>query len=407
MRKLTADWVFDGKQLHRHSVLVLEDDGKVAALLPRTEGTDAPAEAYASAAADAEYFEGLLSPGFINAHCHLELSHMKGMLPRAGGLVNFILDLQRMRPAAPELQQEAMTMAEKEMLAGGIVAVGDIANSATSFALKEVSPLIYHNFLEVFGFDPRRAAGIMSAALALQASIPEKCPAGIVPHAPYSVSEELFRLIAGETAKSGASGLLSIHNQESAHEDPFYQTGNGEFRRLYREFGIDISFYRPPGKRALASWLPYLDTPARLLLVHNTYTKAEDIELAAASGDTWWCLCPGANLYIEERLPDVPLFIKKGTRLLLGTDSLASNDGLNLLEEMKMISAHFPEVGLEQLLQWATHNGAAFFGWDQLGGFKRGKTPGVNLLTGLDKGLDSGLRPGKYTQVRPLIGARI
>ncbi|QEC51035.1 cytosine/adenosine deaminase-related metal-dependent hydrolase [Anseongella ginsenosidimutans] len=421
MRKLTADWVFDGSRLHPGAVLVLEEDGAVADLL--LSGPDTGSEN-----ADAEYMEGVLTPGFINAHCHLELSPMKGLVQKGRGLVDFILQLQRSRHFPEEEVIAAMEQAESEMLAGGIVAVGDIANSNLSFSLKHNSRLQYHTFLEVFGFDPCKAEKILSDAVRLKEAFTTgpgsgtgtaspgvhasgtpaasgfgPAPgsrAGIVPHSPYSVSRKLFELIAGQAANGSGPELFSIHNQESAEEDLFYGDGSGDFNRLYREFGIDISFFRPYGCAALAAWLPWLGESGKILLVHNTYTRAEDIALASKGSNAWWCLCPNANLYIEQRLPDIPLFVEQGLNLVLGTDSLASNDRLSILEEMKTIAGRFPGISLEQLLQWATRNGAEFFGWEHLGSFKKGKKPGVNLLSGLD-----GLRPGENTRVTPLVQA--
>lgn len=384
MRKLRADWIFDGHRMHQGATLVMDEAGVVADLLLQDE--TAPGDA-------TEYFHGILCPGFVNAHCHLELSCLKGHVPKGRGLVDFILQLQRARSG---FQQEevvsAMEQAEREMLAAGIVGVGDIANGAVSFRVKEKSRLAYHTFLEVFGFDPAKAGGILSAAMSLRGAAVESGRGRlgeIVPHAPYSVSPELFGLIAAcaRSSKDGAKPvLLSIHNQESAHEDPFYREGSGDFNRLYRELGMDISYYRPHGSDALETWLPWMDGSGKILLVHNTYTRPRDIRHAAETEEIWWCLCPNANLYIENRLPDIPLFVNEGLRLVLGTDSLASNDGLSILEEMKTISAHFPTIDLEQLLQWATRNGAEFFEWEHLGSFSKGKRPGVNLLTGLHRG---------------------
>lgn len=416
LRKLKAAFIFDGNALHRDGVLVVDQDGTVADLLLPAEGARAGSGDRRTAAgagprpeaiagedqADAgiEYFEGLLTPGFINAHCHLELSHMKGRIPKGGGLVDFILQLQRSRRFPEAGVISAMREAEKEMLAGGIVAVGDIANSGISFPVKRESCLLYQTFLEVFGFDPKKAESILEGALELRSGDASGCPCCIVPHSPYSVSENLFRIIGEQAGPDGAGLLFSVHNQESAHEDPFYRDGTGDLNRLYREFGIDISFYRPYGRSALPTWLPWLGIPEKTLLVHNTYTTSEDVERARELGKPWWCLCPGANMYIESRLPNVPMFIEKGLQLVLGTDSLASNDSLSILEEMKLLAKHFPEIGLEQLLRWATRNGAAFFGWNHLGTFEKGKRPGVNLITGLD-----GIGFKEDTSVKPLIAA--
>lgn len=418
MRKFKADWIFDGRRLLPGTVLTLEDDGTVAGLLP-SAGTHGDAGHN-----DAEYFDGVLAPGFINAHCHLELSHMKGIVPKGSGLVDFVLQLQRSRHFPEGIITAAMEKAESEMRSEGIIGVGDIANSGASFPLKERSEIRYHTFIEVFGFDPGRAQEVFSKARKLQeramrpfgtsigpedralmenSSGPEnhtrpKNSSTIVPHSPYSVSENLFSRIAENAASGKRPALVSIHNQESPHEDVFYREGTGDITRLYSEFGIDISFYCPYSANALPTWLPWLGSSGKKLLVHNTYTTAGDVEFALEQGETCWCLCPNANLYIENRLPNIPMFIEKGCKLVLGTDSLASNDRLSILEEMKTISRHFPQIELEQLLQWATLNGSEFFGWKDLGSFEKGKKPGVNLLSGLN-----GLRLTEGTTLQRLV----
>lgn len=370
MHKITAEAVFDGQEILTGQALILDEQGRIRDLLPAGDAGE-----------DLKIYEGLLCPGLINAHCHLELSHMKGRIPAGTGLADFVLSLQGSRKASAGEMQEAMRRAEDEMLGNGTVAVGDIANSDASFALKSTGRLRYHTFVEVFGFNPEYAGTLLEKARALMQRVPGT--ASLTPHAPYSVSERLFRLIAGKHREQNSSSLISIHNQESAAENVFYKSGEGDFQRLYKRFGIDISWYRPYGGYSLPTYLPWLKG-LKKLLVHNTFTRPEDVSFARElDTGTGWCLCPKANLYIENRLPDVPMFYQSGLRVLLGTDSLASNTSLDLLDEMKTIKKHFPGITWEQLLHSATSEAAAFFGWNDLGSFGPGKKPGVNLISAI------------------------
>jgi cytosine/adenosine deaminase-related metal-dependent hydrolase len=202
--------------------------------------------------------------------------------------------------------------------------------------------------------------------------------ASVVPHAPYSVSPQLFALINEAAEKEDA--LISIHNQETTNENDFFQDKSGGFLALYKFLGLDIDFFKPTGKTSLQSWLPFIKKQ-KTLLVHNTVSSKADIIFAKQSHqDLYWCLCPQANLYIENSLPDIDLLIDEEVKITLGTDSLASNKQLNILSEMKTLQQH-KNVSFEKLLQWATINGAEFLGLTSLfGSIEVGKRPGLNLI---------------------------
>jgi len=190
----------------------------------------------------------------------------------------------------------------------------------------------------------------------------------------------LFRLIAGFPGNH----LLTIHNQESETENEWLLSGKGDFLRLYAALGLDVSFYRGTGKRSLESFLPYFYRNQSLILVHNVATGAEDVRAARAGGpDLYFCLCPNANLYISGLLPDVELLQRQGCRIVIGTDSLASNHQLSILEELKTLQRAFPGLPTPTLLQWATAGGAeALQAEGVLGTFAAGKQPGVVLIEG-------------------------
>ena len=371
--KFKADKLFDGYRfLDDDKVLITDDDGVVQDIVAGTEAGN-----------DVQQFSGILSPGFINCHCHLELSHMKGLIPERTGLGKFVLNVVQQRHFPDEEILQAIEKAEDEMLANGIVAVGDICNNALTVAQKTKGRMYYHNFIEASGFLPQiaqqrfeRSVGFFKE-YAMNYSIPVESNS-IVPHAPYSVANELWEL----TIHFPGNHLFTIHNQETAAENEWFINKQGEFAEMYAAMNIDASFFKPYGKSSLQTYLSKFLSNQSVILVHNVHTSEEDILFAKDSGkQLHWCLCPNANQYITGQLPDIDLMIKHGCEIVLGTDSLASNHQLSILEEMKTIQQHFPHIEMETMLQWATSNGAkALQMYSLLGSFEKGKRPGVTLL---------------------------
>lgn len=322
---------------------------------------------------DAKYIKGILSPGLINVHCHLELSHLKGIIPRHTGLVEFVQQVLKLRFADDETKQAAMNAAEEEMIRNGIVAVGDICNTADSVMLKEKSALQWRNFVEVSGFVDATSRKRLDEAVSVKEKFRE---AYVVPHAPYSVSHTLFRLIAAQNEK-----FVSIHNQESAEEDVLYRQASGEFLQLYKNLGIDISSFKTKEQSAFTYWMNFFSSGRNIISVHNTFIKSDDLaHLREAAKNVWFCLCPAANLYIENTIPPVPLLLENGCRIVMGTDSLASNDSLNIAQEMKLLQERFPGIPLAQILGWATACGADALEFSELGRFRSGSRPGIVQL---------------------------
>lgn len=334
-----------------------------------------------------EKLKGILCPGFINAHCHLELSHMKGLVPKHTGLVDFVLKVVNERHFAVDEISAAIETAETGMLQNGIVAVGDICNNTFTVSQKNNGKLQYHNFIEASGFPPSVAGSRFNRAVDLYHSYAEHFTANsIVPHAPYSVSPEMFRMIN----EFNGNSLLTIHNQETAAENDFFEKGEGDLLRLYENMGIDISFFKPSGRSSLQTWMPYFTNQQSIILVHNVHTSEKDLSFVkqstqAQQGSAFFCLCPNANLYIDGVLPDVPMLMKFTDNIILGTDSLASNDQLSILEEIKTLQRTGIGLKLETLLKWATSNGSIALQMDQmLGSMETGKQPGLVLIEGVE-----------------------
>ena len=378
-RKIQADQIFTGYEiLPGNHVLITDDTGIVIDIIDVNDAGDG-----------IETFRGLLTPGFINCHCHLELSHMKGLIPKHTGLVDFVFKVVSERHFEEEEIFTAIEKAESEMIKNGIVAVGDICNNEFTIQQKIKQNLYYHNFIEASGFPPAVAAMRFQRAVNFYHAYAASLPANsIVPHAPYSVSREMFSMIN----EFPGNNILTIHNQEIPDENALFEKKEGDFLRMYEKMGIDISFFKASGRSSLQTWLPYFTNGQSIILVHNIACIEEDIKFVKNKTinyelKTYFCLCLNANLYITNSLPDVNVLIKHDCNIVLGTDSLASNDQLSILEEIKTISKNFSGLQLSTLLQWATINGARALGIDNMyGSFEKGRKPGVVLVEQKENG---------------------
>ncbi|NNF01459.1 MAG: amidohydrolase family protein, partial [Bacteroidia bacterium] len=199
---------------------------------------------------------------------------------------------------------------------------------------------------------------------------------------PYSVSTELFQLIS-EHASANTS-VISMHNQEASSENDMFNSGTGDLIDKLKSFGIDLNSFDLSAKNSLESVVHKINSHCKLLLVHNTYSEKIDIESASQrESPVAWCFCPNANIYIENNLPDFDMFSDTEQILLLGTDSLASNDQLNILSEMLLVQEN-SKVKLEELIKWACSNAAQFFSWNDLGAFEKDMSPGLNWIENVD-----------------------
>jgi cytosine/adenosine deaminase-related metal-dependent hydrolase len=304
---------------------------------------------------------------------------MRGLIPEKTGLVDFVFSVVTQRHFPEEEILSAIETAEKEMLQNGIVAVGDICNNALSLSQKLQQNLAYYNFVEASGWLPATAEIRFSRSKEYYEAYNASLPASIVPHAPYSVSPQLWRLI--QPFYQGK--VASIHNQETSFEDQLFVENQGGFVNMYQRMGIDNSHFSATNKTSLQSYYNRLSSASNVLLVHNTFTTKADVSYAEEQAklnkqNLFWCLCINANQYIEAAVPPVELLRKQLVNIVLGTDSLASNRSLSIWDEIKTLRKHVPEVQLEEMLKWATFNGAkALKMEDSLGSFEKGKKAGI------------------------------
>jgi cytosine/adenosine deaminase-related metal-dependent hydrolase len=369
VRYISADIIYpinDAPILN--GVIVLNSANEIVDVLKDYSGLDSN---------NINFIRGSVCPGFINTHCHTELSHLINKIPKHTGLVEFVQQIVKLRSqfSRPEILN-AIECADRDMLKNGIVAVGDICNSTDSIEIKKQSKVHYHNFIELIGFNPESASTIFNnGKMLLDAFLENNLTASFSPHAPYSVSNKLMQLIADHESNK----TTCIHNQESEAENIFFKFAEGEFLQLYKNFGIDISFHHATGKTSISNYVANLNQVSKIGLVHNTYINKEDLELITQlTPQFYFCSCTKANLFIENKLPPLDLIRNQNKKICLGTDSLASNNELNILSEISTILSNFKSFSLDEVLKWATLNGAEFLGIDnKFGSIEKGKKPGL------------------------------
>ena len=368
-QKFQATQIYTGTELLEDQVvLITTKNGTIEAIVGIEDAGD-----------DIQSFEGIITPGFVNAHCHLELSHMKNMIPANTGLQEFVKQIVSLRQVEPDVIQEAIVAAENEMKANGIVAVGDISNTLDTLTQKAKHNLAYYTFVELYDLDPTRAADKLNAGIENQKAFEQNCVrASLVPHAPYSVTNDLWKLLSDHFG----AHTISMHNQETPDENDFFKTKTGSFLGMYERTKVSLDFFEPTGLSSLQSVLPIFKNANTSILVHNSFTSAKDISAVKKQmPNTFWCLCPNANMYIEQTMPPIELLRASGVNIIVGTDSYASNWSLNILDELKTIQKHNPQIPLDEMLGWATINGARALQMDKhLGSFETGKKPGVVVI---------------------------
>lgn len=330
---------------------------------------------------DATHLKGVLTPGYINAHCHLELSHLKGVINTGTGLIPFIKGVVGLRDFPEDVILAAIEAADQEMYEAGIVAVGDISNKIDTAKIKAVSKIRYYTFVEMFDFlqDDHATSTFEGYQKVYEGHLGNGFhKKSYAPHAPYSVSPTLFQYV-NEQNQSGAT--VSIHNQELAAENELFLKKEGQFMDFFRDFGVDVSNFQPIGQSAIHYTFKNLERKFKTLMVHNTQTSKEDISKAMMwHQEVFWATCPNANLYIENTLPTYQDFVDCGAKMCIGTDSYSSNWQLSVFEEMKTIKKYQNGIDDLEIIRWATINGAKALGYDDLGKIEVGLAPGINRI---------------------------
>ncbi len=326
-------------------------------------------------------------PGFVNAHTHLELAWMAGLVPPADSMVGWIRAMAAMRASGRSggFSQEAaaVTAAAATMRASGTVLVGDISNTLISplfIAAAGLGGMVFH---ELIGFNALDADAMVSASidkldLIARVLVESEMPVYVTisAHAPYSVAPAVFR----EIAERVDGGPLSLHLGESVEEIEFLRTGGGPMRELLEDFGVWTSAWRAPGTGPVEYVASTGYVRPGLMAVHGVHLTDEELGRLRDAGATL-VTCPRSNLWVGAGMPRVSHFYASGVPVAIGTDSLASVDSLSMFDELAELRRIAPDVAAASLLASATKVGAEALGFgDTHGTIARDKAATLTVV---------------------------
>ena len=364
MELLTASWVLPITVLSIRDGRVAVDDERVAWV----GGAGDPA---APGGPLRDLGPGVLLPGLVNAHCHLELSHLAGRVPAGTGFVRWIEGVVASRGrSSDEEVRSAARCAIEFMEKRGTAAIGDVSNALVHLDLLADSRLAAVVFLELIGWAPGKAGSTLRWAEERLASVTPALRPGLevrlAAHAPHSCSPALLRALVER------DGPAAIHLAESPDEAAFLRDGSGGWPTFLDGRGLGDVAFSPPG----ASPVRYADELGvlhpRLVAAHGVQVDAADRELLARRG-VHVVLCPRSNRNLGVGSADVPALQASGVRLALGTDSLASVETLDVLEDGVLLHRSFPGIEAAAIVRMATLGGAEALGFDDLGAIAPGR----------------------------------
>ena len=304
-------------------------------------------------------------------------------------MAGFIDQINALRDwAGREKKQELVKEWMDRMWERGVSAMADISNDDSSFDVKASHPMYTRTFLEVFGSEPEMCEGVMNDVTELNSMADAAgIDAAPTPHSCYTMSPQL---LSASAAAGLEKGWLSYHSQESQEEEDLLLTGTGAMYENRKRSGMST----PPvtGESSLKYFISRLAEakPApydeHILLVHNVCLQQGDIDAAKeVMKNVYWAICPLSNIFIHNALPPVDLMRANNLDIVVGTDSLSSNDDLDVVKELACIHENFPEVPMAEIFRWASLNGARFLAKDDvLGSIAEGKRPGIVLVKNID-----------------------
>ncbi len=300
----------------------------------------------ASEARTGDHCVGLLIPGLVNAHVHLELD----LLERPeGSFVDWLGAVMQSRSMLTGEEHAALARRNlQQALATGTCSFAEMDTMGFGTAAMKELGVSGRSYREVVGFDVPAEEAEKVLAKRLDGADENM---GLAPHAPYSVSGPLFEA----SARSGR--MLSVHVSESSEEHEFFESGTGPFHELLRSLGKLPHTFEAPRERPVA----FLDRlgvlTSRTLLVHMTEAPPEDFHVVKERGAAI-VICPGTIEYFDRSYPDLPGILAQGIDVGVGTDSLASNDRLDLFEELRRLRRRFPQLAASSLLRLGTSGSA-------------------------------------------------
>jgi aminodeoxyfutalosine deaminase len=328
-----------------------------------------------------DWGSAVLIPGLVNAHTHLELTCLHGQLVRFSSFFDWISQLiERRREWTSKEYSESAREGAQMCLSSGTTLVGDISASGASWEALKPLALRKVVFEEALSFLPE---SVNQTLASLQARLKrgrrdKLLRIGVSPHAPYSVSPELYRAIASLAREKELP--LATHLAETREELEFLRSGTGPIKSFLESVNAWPKDWTPPGVDPV-SYLEQsgvLETP--VLLIHCNYLDGDSMRKILRSRSSV-VYCPRSHNFFGHKDHPVRELLDLGVNVALGTDSLASNDSLSVLDEMRFLFGSRKDLKAVEIFRMATLNGAAALGFGSaLGRLRRGYWADMTIL---------------------------
>jgi cytosine/adenosine deaminase-related metal-dependent hydrolase len=358
-----ADWVCPATSEPVQRGVLLVENGHIQSVTTESVHPDLKSRQYPGCA---------IIPGFVNTHTHLELSLFHGLLHKLS-FADWISELVRIKYS--RCSHDALKMSAQlgamEMLKAGVTCVGEVMDAGTGWDAMLEYGLQGIAYQEVFGPDEAVAAEALNGlrgkveSQRLRESATQRI--GVSPHAPYTVSKSLYEGVREYVRGEGLR--MTAHIAESLDETQFVRGGTGPFAERHAKRNIRVVPRR-------CSPVAYLDSLGLLgedmLLVHAIEADAEDIQRIRETR-SFVAHCPKSNMFFGHGVARVAEMREKGVTVSLGTDSTASNDAIDMFEEMRVVNS---QQGLKfsDVFRMATIDGARALGMEQtMGSLEAGK----------------------------------
>lgn len=366
-----ADWICPATSPPIQNGALIVHNGRIV---------DVCAEASVESAERVRFPGSAVIPGFVNAHAHLELTVLRGFLENLD-FVSWIRKLvaTKYEKLTPDELRKSARLGAKECIASGVTCVGEVMDVGTSWSAMREAGLQGVVYQEVFGPGDSQAdeafRGLREKVEGFRREETETCRIGVSPHAPYTVSPRLFQLVSDYARSENLP--LTVHIAESAEEDDYVRNGHGPFAKHNRERGFDV-------RAASCSGIQYLHRFGllgdRTLLIHAIRSDEADIALLRNTR-TAVVHCPKSNAKLAHGVAPVEAMLRSGVTVGLGTDSVASNNVVDMFEEMRCAvfmqrvrTGRIDAMDATSAFQMATIGGARSLGLSaQLGSLEAGK----------------------------------
>lgn len=382
MRHFAANYIFDGQNLIKNAFVSVDENNTIQFISDENQAlTERPFMSF---------YNGIISPGFINSHCHLELSDNNSAENKNIGLASFIEKMVENKTKSHDLKK--IKLADDIMFLKGVNLCADIVNTDLSLDVKLKSQIKYINFAEQSGLKDDIAEIRFNKIFEIFTKFDESgLEVYFTPHSFYSVSEKLLE----KHSEFSKNALVSIHFMESSEEKEYFENKKGKLFNFLEKFHDNLLSDSSLCK--IYNKLKKFEKAKSVILVHNVKTELEYLK---EYKNIYFCLCPASNLLLHNELPEDNMVYSQKDKIIIGTDSLASNDSLDILKELKIMQEKYSNLSLIDLLKMATSNTSKAFDKPDFGNFTINSKPGVILIQDLDL---KNLKLNKNTNIKRLI----